>query len=144
MKSKQYIFHQCPNGPYYTVNAYYDGLNWRRMVDGTASLVFLCRATEGPQFRIYDAPQGVAESAIEWTMRFKFDWNDFSCGSDLIMTDDRFLKIGLDSDGELPTPDETYRGKMIRVEGGPGEADKLYVCMKAADESYSWVQIASG
>jgi len=44
----------------------------------------------------------------------------------------------------LPTADATYRGKMIRVEGGAGVADKLYVCMKSASDAYSWVQVASG
>jgi len=44
----------------------------------------------------------------------------------------------------LPTADSSYRGKMIRVEGGAGVADKLYCCMKKADNSYEWVQVASG
>jgi len=44
----------------------------------------------------------------------------------------------------LPTADSSYRGKIIRVEGGAGVADKLYVCMKSASDAYSWVQVASG
>jgi len=44
----------------------------------------------------------------------------------------------------LPTASSTHRGKMIRVEGAAGEADKLYVCMKSAADTYSWVQVASG
>jgi len=58
--------------------------------------------------------------------------------------DDKFLKIGKDSDGALPAASSTYRGKMIRVEGGAGVADKLYVCMKSASDAYSWAQVASG
>jgi len=63
---------------------------------------------------------------------------------DITFLDDKFLKLGKDSDGNLPTPDSSYRGKMIRVEGGVGEADKLYVCMKSSSEAHSWVQIGSG
>jgi len=65
------------------------------------------------------------------------------CG-DVDFRDDKFLKIGKDSDGALPTASSTYRGKMIRVEGGAGVADKLYCCMKSASDVYSWVQVASG
>jgi len=46
--------------------------------------------------------------------------------------------------GQLPTASETYRGAMIRVEGGEGVADTLYICMKRANGTYAWVQIASG
>jgi len=62
----------------------------------------------------------------------------------IVMPDDKFIKVGKDSDGILPTADSSYRGKMIRVEGGAGVADKLYMCMKSAADTYSWVQIASG
>jgi len=44
----------------------------------------------------------------------------------------------------LPTPEEAYRGHMIRVEGGAGVADKLYICMKTATDTYTWVEVASG
>jgi len=69
---------------------------------------------------------------------------DEALGSDLPMGDDKFIKVGKDSDGTLPTADASYRGKMIRVEGGAGVADKLYICMKSASDTYSWVQVASG
>jgi len=62
----------------------------------------------------------------------------------LYMDDDCYIQVGRDSDGSLPTPSSYYRGKMIRVEGGAGVADKLYCCMKKADDTYAWVQIASG
>jgi len=62
--------------------------------------------------------------------------------SDIV--DDKFLKVGKDSDGSLPTASASYRGKMIRVEGGAGVADKLYICLKSAVDTYSWVQVASG
>ena len=69
---------------------------------------------------------------------------DISRAGNITFLDDKFLKIGKDSDGTLPTPDASYRGKMIRVEGGAGVADKLYMCMKSAADTYSWVQIATG
>jgi hypothetical protein len=69
---------------------------------------------------------------------------EISKAGDVTFLDDKFLKLGKDSDGSLPTPSSSYRGKMIRVEGSVGEADKLYVCMKSASDAYSWVQVASG
>lgn len=62
----------------------------------------------------------------------------------MVIQDDIPLGIGKDSDGMLPTPSAAYRGKMIRVEGGAGVADSLYMCMKSAADTYSWVLIASG
>jgi len=62
----------------------------------------------------------------------------------IFLLDDKFIQIGKDSDGTLPTASADYRGKMIRVEGGMGEGDKLYVCMKKADDTYAWVQVANG
>jgi len=44
----------------------------------------------------------------------------------------------------LPEASETYRGVMVRVQGGADVADKLYCCMKKADDTYAWIQIASG
>jgi len=67
-----------------------------------------------------------------------------SVAADILQTGEVFLRTGVDADGILPTPGASYRGKMIRVEGGAGVADKLYICMKAADESFSWIQIAIG
>lgn len=61
---------------------------------------------------------------------------------DITLLDDKFLSIGKDSDATLPTPSAGYRGKMIRVEGGEGEADHAYVCRKLADETYEWTQLA--
>lgn len=69
---------------------------------------------------------------------------DINYGGNISIRPDNFLQIGKDSDGTLPTADASYRGKMIRVEGGAGVADKLYMCMKSASDTYSWVQIASG
>jgi len=53
-----------------------------------------------------------------------------------------YLKLGNVS--SLPTASASYRGMVIRVEGGAGVADKLYICMKSATDTYSWIQIASG
>lgn len=42
----------------------------------------------------------------------------------------------------LPTASVTHRGRLLRVEGGSGVADALYVCRKDAGGTYSWAQIA--
>jgi len=60
------------------------------------------------------------------------------------LTDDNFFKVARDSDGVLPTPSAAYRGYMIRSEGAAGVADRMYMCMKKVDDSYQWVQVASG
>jgi len=65
---------------------------------------------------------------------FPIRWRDFGL--------DRFAFLG--KVDPLPGASETYRGAMVRVEGGAGVADKLYCCMKKADDTYAWVQIASG
>jgi Pectate lyase superfamily protein len=44
----------------------------------------------------------------------------------------------------LPIASSTNRGQMLRIEGATGVADKLYVCMKSATDTYSWVQIITG
>jgi len=44
----------------------------------------------------------------------------------------------------LPTPSETYRGRIICVLGGAGVADTYYICLKSAADTYSWVAIATG
>jgi len=41
----------------------------------------------------------------------------------------------------LPTASAEYRGALVRVEGGEGEADHLYLCVKNAQEGYEWVMI---
>jgi len=55
----------------------------------------------------------------------------------------RYTFLGKTENG-LPTADETMRGVMIRLEGATGVADKLYCCMKKADNTYAWIQVASG
>ncbi|MHA1827078.1 MAG: hypothetical protein ACTSX6_00370 [Candidatus Heimdallarchaeaceae archaeon] len=44
----------------------------------------------------------------------------------------------------LPTASSAYRGHMIYVPGGTGISDKLYICLKGSDDTYSWVQLATG
>ena len=61
-------------------------------------------------------------------------WRDFGLSR-------YFFSCAVDS---LPSASATYRGVMVRVEGGSGVADRLYVCMKSASGTYSWVQVASG
>ncbi len=38
----------------------------------------------------------------------------------------------------LPTASASYRGKVVRVEGGTGVSDKLYVCEKTSADGYAW------
>jgi hypothetical protein len=67
-----------------------------------------------------------------------------SRAGDISVLDDKFLQVGKDSDGSLPAPSASYRGKMIRVEGAEGVADRLYMCMKKADDTYGWIEIGGG
>jgi hypothetical protein len=39
---------------------------------------------------------------------------------------------------DLPPPGVEHRGKMIRVEGGAGAADRLFICEKDAAGKYAW------
>jgi hypothetical protein len=65
-------------------------------------------------------------------------------GGDITMADDRFIKVGRDSDGVLPNPTSNFRGKMIIVEGVTGATDKVCVCIKKADDTYGWFDLISG
>lgn len=68
---------------------------------------------------------------------------DVPYAGDITINDDRFIKIGKDSDGTLPTPSEAYRGKMIRVEDEvTWLRDFLYICTKRAGV-YDWREILS-
>jgi hypothetical protein len=75
---------------------------------------------------------------------------DIDVGSPWTGTLTRFRDIGADRYlfsgiiAALPAASVTYRGIIVRVQGGGGVADKLYCCMKAAAGTYSWVQVASG
>jgi hypothetical protein len=44
----------------------------------------------------------------------------------------------------LPSATAYDRGRTIIVQGGAGAADKVYICMKTASDTYTWVQIATG
>ncbi len=52
--------------------------------------------------------------------------------------------ITLDTAGSRPVAGATYRGLMFVTQGAPGAIDTLSVCLKNADNSYSWVDIVSG
>lgn len=51
-----------------------------------------------------------------------------------------YFRVG--SVASLPVASSAYRGYMIRVEGGAGVADVLYVCRKNASDAYEWVVAA--
>ncbi|MDR6553869.1 hypothetical protein [Paenibacillus qinlingensis] len=41
----------------------------------------------------------------------------------------------------FPTPNTANRGKLLLLAGTTGVSDKLYCCMKLADDTYEWLQI---
>jgi hypothetical protein len=45
------------------------------------------------------------------------------------------------SGNTLPTPSEKEAGRMVRITGGSGAADSLYICMKKADNTYGWFKM---
>ncbi|HEU5013944.1 MAG TPA: glycosyl hydrolase family 28-related protein [Roseiflexaceae bacterium] len=52
---------------------------------------------------------------------------------------DSYIKLG--NVAALPTASSVLRGQVIRVEGGAGVADKLYICEKNASDAYAWRQL---
>lgn len=46
--------------------------------------------------------------------------------------------------GAKPAAGAGYRGLMFITQGAPGTQDVMEVCMKNADNSYSWIQVATG
>ena len=55
-----------------------------------------------------------------------------------------FLALCLGQTASLPTADAFYRGEMRIVKGNAGVSDKVYACLKAINNSYSWRLIMSG
>ncbi|MFK4468483.1 BppU family phage baseplate upper protein [Bacillus sp. RC252] len=53
-----------------------------------------------------------------------------------------YLQLG--KVASLPAASSIYRGYKVRVEGGSGVADKEYICMKTAADTYIWVQATTG
>lgn len=41
----------------------------------------------------------------------------------------------------LPVASAAYRGRLLRVEGGAGVADALYICEYTAANTYNWRQL---
>jgi hypothetical protein len=75
-----------------------------------------------------------------WRADYRFE---ISRAGDITLINDCYLKPANKADSTLPTPDSTYRGKIIRIEGGTGVADKLCVCLKKSDDSYGWFDLIS-
>ena len=44
----------------------------------------------------------------------------------------------------LPAAEAFQRGKLIRVEGGPGAEDAVYTCIRQADGTYVWKRLLLG
>jgi len=87
---------------------------------------------------------GVASQEVARVQSGNIPTFNIPLAGNISIIDDRFIQIGKDSDGSLPTPGADYRGKVIRVEGASGVADVLYCCMKKTDNSYAWIQVATG
>jgi len=65
----------------------------------------------------------------------------------VLLGNDSFVLIGKDSDDILPTPNATYRGKMIRVEATlySGLTDRVAVCIyRDPFGDYVWKDLVSG
>ena len=60
----------------------------------------------------------------------------------------RAVLIGADGSvtqySELPTPSAQYRDSFGKVYGTAGNRDRVYMCLKADDDNYGWVEIANG
>ena len=52
--------------------------------------------------------------------------------------------IQVSSSAALPAASASYRGVIAMVQGGNGVTDALYLCMKSAANTYSWVLIVTG
>lgn len=50
-------------------------------------------------------------------------------------------ELAITPTSKLPHPSIEYRGKIIRIEGGSGVPDILYICKKNAEDNYEWVSI---
>ena len=61
--------------------------------------------------------------------------------SKLIATVSETAELSITPTSKLPNPSTDYRGKIIRIEGGSGVSDMLYICKKNAVDNYEWVPI---
>lgn len=52
-----------------------------------------------------------------------------------------FVFPGVPKVSSLPSADANLRGRMLRVEGGTGVADHLYLCIKNTGDTYEWDEI---
>jgi hypothetical protein len=50
---------------------------------------------------------------------------------------------GTETGTALPTASVDYRGTIFTVLGGPGVMDAAFLCVKLADDSYSWIELAT-
>lgn len=60
-------------------------------------------------------------------------------GSDYPHFDNRVTSVDA-----LPTAGVQYRRMLVVLEGAAGATDTLYICLKAAADTYSWVSITTG
>ncbi|MGG3307314.1 glycosyl hydrolase family 28-related protein [Paenibacillus lautus] len=49
--------------------------------------------------------------------------------------------IFVGKNASLPAASSSLRGKIIRIEGGTGVADSVYICRKKADNTYEWAKM---
>jgi len=141
--------YRSPSGPttcYYEIYAHDTELVFRGYLPNLVDFIdFITFNTITGELKLVPAGGSVKLSVLYLdTLGSIYSTPFVTVTTELLMYDDMFIQIAKPSSGTLPAPDESYRGKIIRVEGGEGVADKFYMCMKSAADTYSWVQIISG
>lgn len=58
-----------------------------------------------------------------------------------LLNPDQYIELGHII---VPAASEEYRGKLCMIRYGTGDPDKVFVCLKNADDSYDWVEVCSG
>lgn len=141
----------------------FDSSSWlqRFIVDATNFSILLNLVLSGNLLPDVDATRNIGSSSYKFKNLFLSEYvqavgwvgsfnpssgNAFDLGSSSLVWKDlwlgSYLRTGKVS--SLPSPSVSHRGKIVRVEGASGVADTLYCCMKKADDSYEWVQVATG
>lgn len=82
------------------------------------------------QYRWYDPTTGDIRDQVQIHNDFWRTWGP--------TTDMRFV---IPAQTSLPTAQAALRGALVRIEGGTGVADGVYVCVKDATDAYDWHQV---
>ncbi|MEM5810231.1 MAG: hypothetical protein QW156_05065 [Candidatus Aenigmatarchaeota archaeon] len=107
-----------------------DNLRLRRNSDGTTELGLWLNSTERAYFKSDGTTRLYGSAGILLNTFAKVDENG---------------AVYMTTHGNPPPPaSATYRNALWVENGGAGVADKLYVCLKSATDTYSWVLVATG